>query len=84
MAVPFFCSDLGRAMSIYRKLRNTPLAEGSHLMVAYELTLRALALADRNDPLTVMIANKVMEIGSTGLNDPAEISKRAVKSLKFN
>jgi len=44
------------AMAIYRLLRNTPLAESSHLMAAYELTLRALDLVDRNDPLTVMIA----------------------------
>jgi hypothetical protein len=48
------------------------------------LTLRALNLVDRNDPLAEMIASKVMEIGATGLKDPAEISKRAVKLLTFN
>jgi hypothetical protein len=71
-------------MSIYRWLQNTPRDETGHLIAAYELTLGALDLADRNDPLTVTIANRVMEIGATGLKDPAEISKRAVKSLKFN
>ena len=71
-------------MGIYRLLRNAPLAESSHLFAAYELTLRALSLVDRNDPLTEMIASKVMEIGATGLKDPAEISKRAVKLLAFN
>ena len=71
-------------MAIYRLLRNTPLAESSHLIAAYELTLRALSLVDRNDPLTAMIADKIMEIGATGLKDPAEISKRAVKLLAFN
>ena len=71
-------------MAIYRLLRNTPLAESSHLFAAYELTLRALDLVDRNDPLTAMIADKIMEIGATGLKDPAEISKRAVKLLAFN
>ena len=64
--------------------RNTPLAETGHLIAAYELTLRALDLVDRNDPLTTMIAKKVLEIGETGLKDPAEISKRAVKLIKFN
>ena len=55
----------GRAMVIYRL--NTLLAETGHLIAAYELTLRALSL-DRNDPLTaMMIANKVIEIGATGL-----------------
>ena len=70
-------------MAIYRLLRNTPLAETGHLIAAYEMTLRAL-LVDRNDPLTTMIAKKVLEIGDTGLKDPAEISKRAVKVLRFN
>jgi hypothetical protein len=31
-----------------------------------------------------MIADKIIEIGATGLKDPAEISKRAVKSFIFN
>ena len=70
-------------MAIYRLLRNTPLGETGHLIAAYELTLRALDL-DRHDPRTLMIAKKVLEIGETGLKDPAEISKRAVKSLRFN
>ena len=71
-------------MAIYRLLRNTPLAETGHLIAAYEMTLRALDLVDRNHPLTTIIAEKVLEIGATGLKDPAEISKRAVKLLKFN
>ena len=71
-------------MNIYRLLRNIPLGETGHLIAAYELTLRALDVVDRNDPLTTMIAKKVLEIGETGLKDPAEISKRAAKSLEFN
>jgi hypothetical protein len=61
-----------------------PLAKTGHLIAAYELSLRALGIVERNDPLTIMIAKKVLEIAATGLNDPAEISKRAVKSLTFN
>ena len=71
-------------MSIYRLLRNTPLGETGHLIAAYELALRALDVVDRNDPLTTRIARMVLEIGETGLNDPAEISKRVVKLLRFN
>ena len=71
-------------MAIYRLLRNTALGETGHLIAAYELTLRALDVVDRNDPLTSMIAKKVLEIGETGLKDPAEISKRAVKLLRLN
>ena len=71
-------------MSIYRLLRNTPVGEAGHLIAAYELSLRALDVVDRKDPRTLMIAKKVLEIGDTGLNDPDEISKRVVKSLRFN
>ena len=84
---PFFRqpSRVGkRAMAIYRWLANTPLAETGHLIAAYELTLLALDLVDRSDPLTEMIADKVIEIGATGLKDPAEISKRVMKLLTFN
>jgi hypothetical protein len=71
-------------MNIYRLLRNSPLGKTGHLIAAYELTLRALDVVDRNDPLTTRIARMVLEIGETGLNDPAEISKRVVKLLRFN
>ena len=71
-------------MAIYSRLQNTPLAETSHLIAAYELTLHALGLVDRNDPLTAMVADKIIEIGATGLKDPVEISNRAVKLLTFN
>ena len=71
-------------MAIYSPLRNVPLGEAGHLIAAYELTLRALDVVDRNDPWTLIIARKVLEIGETGLKDPAEVSRRAVKSLRFN
>ena len=71
-------------MAIYNRLQNTLLAETGHLLAAYELTLRALNLVDRNDPLTAVIADKIIEIGATGLKDPVEISKRTVKLLTFN
>ena len=71
-------------MNIYRLLRNTALGKTGHLIAAYELTMRALDVVDRNDPLTTRIAKKVLEIGETGLKDPAEISKRVVKLLRFN
>ena len=71
-------------MAIYSPPRNVPLGEAGHLIAAYELTLRALDVVDRNDPWTLIIARKVLEIGETGLKDPAEVSRRAVKSLRFN
>jgi hypothetical protein len=59
-------------MAIYRLFQNSPLGpeEISHLSAAYELTLKALSLKDRNDPLTEMIAKKIIEIGQTGVKEP--------------
>jgi hypothetical protein len=38
-------------------------------------TLRLLHLVDRNEPLTDLVAKKVIEIGQSGVRDPAEIAK---------
>jgi len=55
--------------------------EISRLSTAYEQTLKALSLKDRNDPLTEMIAKKIIEIGQTGVKDPDQISKIAIRGL---
>jgi hypothetical protein len=55
--------------------------EIARLNVAFEATLRALHLVDRNDPITEIVAKKIIEIGSTGLDDPAQISARAIREL---
>ena len=70
-------------MAIYRILQNSPLGPEDlrRLADAYEHTLRALAVKDRNDPLAEFIAKKIIEIGQTGLKDPAQISARAVQEL---
>jgi len=70
-------------MTIYRLFQNSPLGpeEISRLSEAYERTLRTLSLVDRNDPLTEMIAKKIIEIGQTGVKEPAQISKLAIKDL---
>jgi hypothetical protein len=48
---------------------------------AYEKTLRALRLVDRGDPITELVARKVIEIGQGGVRDPAQISRLAVEAL---
>jgi hypothetical protein len=70
-------------MAIYRIFQNSPMGpeEISRLSTAYEQTLKALSLKDRNDPLTEMIAKKIIEIGQTGVKDPDQISKIAIKGL---
>jgi hypothetical protein len=45
--------------------------------------LRALHLVDRNNPLAEIVAKKIIEISKTGINDPAQVSRLAIKDLKF-
>jgi len=51
------------------------------LTTAYEHTLTTLCVKDRNDPLTEMIAKKIIKIAQTGVKDPAQISARAIQEL---
>jgi len=43
--------------------------------------LRSLGLVDRNDPIAEIVARKIIEIGQTGVRDPADISALAIKEL---
>jgi hypothetical protein len=51
------------------------------LTTAYEQTLTTLCLKDRNDPVTELIAKKIIKIAQTGVKDPAEICERAIREL---
>jgi hypothetical protein len=55
--------------------------EISRLEAAYEQTLRTIGLKDRGDPITEMIAKKIIEIAQTGVRDPAQIAMRAIKEI---
>jgi hypothetical protein len=52
--------------------------EVARLVVAYQATLRALHLVDRNDPITEIVVKKIIEVGQRGIHDPAQISARAM------
>lgn len=70
-------------MAIHRLLQNSPLGpeEIGRLVAAYEQTLKTLCVKERNDPLTDLIAKKIFEIGQTGVEDPDQISKLAIRQL---
>jgi hypothetical protein len=70
-------------MAIYRLLENTVFGpeEIERLVTAYEQTLRALGLKDRSDPITRLVAERIIAVGRFGIEDPAEISKLAIKEL---
>jgi hypothetical protein len=69
--------------AILQSLENCSLfapEEDSRLVAAYERTLRTLDLVDRNDPITQIVAKKIIEIGNRG-GDALEIAKLAIKEL---
>ena len=70
-------------MAIYRLLQNAPLGpeEISRLVLAYEETPKALELSVRSDPITNMVARKIIELGQSGVRDPIQISAMAIKAL---
>jgi hypothetical protein len=70
-------------MPIDRLLKHSALGpeEIGCLKTAYETTLRALSVVDRNDPLCEMVAKKIIAIGRTGVRDPGAISARAIREL---
>ena len=49
--------------------------------MAYEGALRVLGLADRTDPITEIIAKKIIEVAQTGERDPLRIQARAIAEL---
>jgi hypothetical protein len=70
-------------MAIYRLLRNSPFGpeEIAVLTDAYEATLRKLNLVDRNDPITEMIARKIIELGQRGVGEAKQLSELTIREL---
>ena len=70
-------------MAIYRLLRNSAFApeDIGRRVAAYEDCLRILNLADRSDPITEIIAKKIIEIGQTGMRDPVQIGRLALEEI---
>jgi hypothetical protein len=73
----------GTGMPINRLLAGSKLEsdEIENLNLAFKEALRSLHLVDRDDPVTEIIARKIIEIGATGVRDAAEIAAIAVKQL---
>ena len=70
-------------MPINRFLANSELEpdEIENLKLAFKQALRSLQVVDRDDPLTELVARKIIEINATGVHDAAEIAEIAVKQL---
>jgi hypothetical protein len=70
-------------MPIYPLLQNS-VFDPEHcraLGIAFETCLTQLGLVDRSSPLTVTIANKMIELGQRGVRDPDRLCELAAKEL---
>ena len=56
-------------------------AETRLLAAAYEAALQLLALKDRDDPVTRLLAEKTIEVFRAGQRDPAKICARVLTEL---
>ncbi|RXH33667.1 hypothetical protein [Bradyrhizobium zhanjiangense] len=72
-------------MAIYLHLQTHGMApkEIACITKAYEQTLRALCVKDRDDPLTELVAKTIIKIAQTGIKDPALISAQAISELEM-
>ena len=70
-------------MAIYRLLQKSAFEpdDVKRMCDAYEAVLIELGLADRNDPLTEIIAKYIVEIAQTGEKDPKMICALALARL---
>ena len=72
-------------MTIHNLFRSSPFGpeEIRVLATAYEQTLRALGLKQREDPLTELVARKIISISQTGVRDASILTERAIAELGF-
>jgi hypothetical protein len=70
-------------MAIYRHLAGASFGEADveRLATAYECALTKLRLVDRKDPVTELVAGKIIEIYRSGEHDPTTVCARAIKEL---
>jgi len=70
-------------MAIYLHLHDGSFGEADveRLGAAYECALRMLHLADRNDPVTELIAGKIIEIYRSGEHDPPAVCARVLEQF---
>ncbi len=51
------------------------------MVAAYEGALADLALTDRDDPITELIAKSIVNVAATGERDPENMKERALNAL---
>jgi len=71
-------------LAIYRLLRDRAFDDNAvkAMTMAYESALQELGLADRADPLTEIIARKIIECAESGERNPQRLCELAVRSIR--
>jgi hypothetical protein len=71
-------------MAIYPLLQNSAFGpeDIKQLAAAYEDALRALELADRDDPVTQIVAQRIIDAAQTGVRDPLQLCALAIQDLR--
>jgi hypothetical protein len=55
--------------------------EVAMLCDVFEDTLRAMNLADRTDPATILVAKKIIELATRGERDPTRLRRSAMAAF---
>ncbi|WFU37585.1 hypothetical protein QA640_24235 [Bradyrhizobium sp. CB82] len=55
----------------------------SRITAAYEQALHTLCVNDRDDPLTEMVAKKIIKVAQSDVRGPAEIAALAMKEFQM-
>lgn len=71
-------------MAIYRMLQGAAFDDRAveALTSAYECALRELRLVDRTDPVTEIVAAKIIELARIGERDPQRLCDLAVQAIR--
>lgn len=80
-----FRLEKGRqGMAIYRLLKFSVFEpeQITRMTAAYENALVALQLTDREDPITELVARKIIEVAQTGDLDPVHLCEKALGELQ--
>ena len=72
-------------LAIYRLLEKNAFFDPEAvkaMTTAYEAILRSLKLSDRSDPMTEIIAKRIIDVAKTGQRDPELIQRSVLIGLQ--
>ena len=73
-------------MAIYKLITSGSYGpdEIKAMTAAYESALVEIGVADRDDPLTEMLAKSILTVTATGERDPEKLKERALHALRIS